>query len=337
MKRTKCSDFTLGRANMICIICLQEKDSMSVEHIFPDAIGGTLTINNVCKQCNDKLGHDVDIHLLNHFFIKGERMRLNLKGKSGKTPNIFENAVLADDPSRKVRYEINHETNQKKVYLLPSVKKEKHEDGTLTFHISADKRDMTKIPAMINKMLKREGKHEVDEDEIYNKIVGSPPEIPTLRFGIEFNLTNYKRSILKIVYELGCYWLGESYANDATGEIIRNCFLDKSLTGDFSKEYPVKGSIELLINRSSNLNFWTFEPNNHIAYFVKISSDIIWCYVRIFSVFEGGFEVSQDGRRYPDFGSNFISLNPINKENRESTFEEELARIIESLPNGEDV
>ena len=36
---------------MRCIFCLKERDP-SLEHVFPAAIGGTLTIDRVCKPCN---------------------------------------------------------------------------------------------------------------------------------------------------------------------------------------------------------------------------------------------------------------------------------------------
>lgn len=61
-----------------CIYCNNLKDgtSFSLEHIFPTALGGkVITENlfktrNVCKECNNKLGLDVDGVFLKNFFIK---------------------------------------------------------------------------------------------------------------------------------------------------------------------------------------------------------------------------------------------------------------------------
>ena len=45
-----------------CIICkkIKEDGEFNKEHIIPESIGGSLTIENVCKECNSKLGEEID-------------------------------------------------------------------------------------------------------------------------------------------------------------------------------------------------------------------------------------------------------------------------------------
>ena len=43
-----------------CIICHQDNQELSDEHVIPEAIGGYYHIYNVCKDCNSKLGDHVD-------------------------------------------------------------------------------------------------------------------------------------------------------------------------------------------------------------------------------------------------------------------------------------
>lgn len=47
-----------------CIICHQDNQELSDEHVIPEAIGGYYHIYNVCKDCNSKLGDHVDNLLL---------------------------------------------------------------------------------------------------------------------------------------------------------------------------------------------------------------------------------------------------------------------------------
>ena len=47
-----------------CIICHQDNQELSDEHVIPEAIGGYYHIYNVCKDCNSKLGDHVDKLLL---------------------------------------------------------------------------------------------------------------------------------------------------------------------------------------------------------------------------------------------------------------------------------
>lgn len=43
-----------------CILCCQTVESLSEEHIIPDALGGRLVVHFLCKPCNDRLGARVD-------------------------------------------------------------------------------------------------------------------------------------------------------------------------------------------------------------------------------------------------------------------------------------
>ena len=54
-----------------CIFCLNKFDDSkkTEEHVFPEAIGGSFSIFNLCKPCNDKLGANADSHLINNLFI----------------------------------------------------------------------------------------------------------------------------------------------------------------------------------------------------------------------------------------------------------------------------
>jgi hypothetical protein len=63
---------------MKCIFCLNEREP-SVEHVFPDAIGGTWTTDRVCKPCNDWLGSNVDVELTDYSGTLMKRSLLAIK------------------------------------------------------------------------------------------------------------------------------------------------------------------------------------------------------------------------------------------------------------------
>jgi len=70
---------------MKCIFCLLEKEE-SLEHVFPLAVGGALTTERVCRDCNCRLGDHVDCKRINHLFIVMRRNQLKLAGHSGRVP-----------------------------------------------------------------------------------------------------------------------------------------------------------------------------------------------------------------------------------------------------------
>ena len=62
---------------MLCIFCSQERPP-SLEHVFPLAIGGTVTTDRVCAVCNSTLGTRVDAALSDFLPIRTRRAQLGL-------------------------------------------------------------------------------------------------------------------------------------------------------------------------------------------------------------------------------------------------------------------
>jgi transposase, IS6 family len=74
---------------MRCIFCLKERPG-SEEHVFPLAIGGTLTTDRVCEPCNSTLGSRVDSALTDNFAVRIRRAELGLAGNSGTRRRMIE-------------------------------------------------------------------------------------------------------------------------------------------------------------------------------------------------------------------------------------------------------
>ncbi|MGG0656448.1 HNH endonuclease [Rummeliibacillus pycnus] len=305
---------------MKCIICEKDKDKLTEEHIFPDSIGGTLTQYNVCKTCNDLLGHNVDHHLVDHELIQFERHQLNIRGKSGKLPNPLEKGVIDNERQQKVLYRFDYEGKPKELYLVPSQDVKVNDDQSIDITISIDKKDKSKLPEMINKTLRRNGKKELTLEEIEALSVEFVDEKPIMKIQQKIDIHHYKRAILKIAYELAHYWIGEDYFKDSTGNMIKNCFLDNELPFEFYERYPIKGKIEIR-NKENPIvqDLWPEEPHNHIAFMIK-EGEQINCFIRIFSVFEAMIRISEHASNYPHFKENFISINPVSGDIRDSIY-----------------
>ena len=68
-----------------CIICgeLKKENEFNIEHIIPEALGNkSLKIDNVCVNCNSKLGSKVDKYITTGFFMELVRMCNNVGGKN---------------------------------------------------------------------------------------------------------------------------------------------------------------------------------------------------------------------------------------------------------------
>lgn len=300
---------------------------MSVEHVFPKAIGGTYCIRSVCKSCNDKLGHSVDYALTNHKLIEFQRLILKISGKSGALPNPLAKGVLASDPSQAMRSLLN-DSGQLEPYLVPSVRVINGNGEKKTIQLRVDSRDKDKLAEIVNKKLKRLGQESLSREQIEAKAEAGQNEHPEIQVKIPVDLIQYKRAIIKIAYEMACTWLGDHYTIDATASTLRECIFDTCLSGDWSEKYPIRGQIIFRDPQHPLLPFTDSRPGQHIAFLTCVQEKIA-VYVRIFEVFEASIEVSQQADRYVGCTSRFLAIDPVTGKQQESTLDEEIRRFIE--------
>ena len=74
-----------------CIICekIKNEEEFNKEHIIPEFIGGSLTINSVCKSCNSRLGKEIDSEILNDYLIKCHVVKKKKKKKKNSSAAVF--------------------------------------------------------------------------------------------------------------------------------------------------------------------------------------------------------------------------------------------------------
>jgi hypothetical protein len=298
----------------------------SEEHIFPDALGGLLIIKEVCKDCNDFLGRNVDSHLVNHFLMQLARFTYKLHGKKGKIPNPIGKGVLKDDPNTEVHYKFNDEGQPESLYIVPQ--KEEAPDGK-SIKFKVDVSDKEKLVKMVNKTLERKGLPPMTKEEILSKAIYEKNETPTIMMNVEIDLFSYKKAILKIIYEITYYCLGPEYLSDPIGEKIRSYIL-----GDSIECEGLKGNISLVDKNSlSSKTFRMFASrDSHIAVLINNGRNI-YCYVNIFDNFEGVLLVSENGENYSDITDVFIKNDVVNNKIIKSTFADQINRIQFSSNN----
>lgn len=312
---------------MKCILCCEDKQEsrFSDEHVFPDSLGGKLILENmVCRDCNGTYGHSVDSDLVNHELIKLIRLAYQIKGKSGNVPNPLEAGHVVEKEHHKIKYKMSDDGTPEALYTVPSIEKEPLGDGLIiSGHV--DTCDAGKIEGIIKSICKRQGMV-VSEEELKKlrntEILKSQPEI---KIQTSFDLVRYKKGILKISYELACYWLGEKYLNDRTAALIRDALKDERDMSQWKGVHNLKGNIDFIGNHS-RIPFWDDKPASHIAFMMQTQGVLI-IYVRIFRAFEGIVEVSKTPEAYSVGDGSFIEIDTKLDEMRASTFIEELSSL----------
>jgi hypothetical protein len=310
---------------MRCIICLETTapDAFTEEHVFPEAVGGTLVINSVCKPCNDRLGHSVDVTLTDHHLVALKRMAFGLAGKSGKIPNPIERGSLEADPTRKVRFDTTGD-----VYVLPSVTKVISDGGEGRLSVSVDARDADQLHTIVNKALSRAGAAPVSAEVVRQGTSSvQRTDNPAIKIPFSLDASEYRRGLMKIVYELAWLWLGDGYLDDPVAKTLRTFMFDDTLPFDVSTRYAIQGSMPF--GRTKPLfPFWADEPDHLIGCAMAVGSST-GIYVSVLGVAEAVIQVTERADAYPLSLLHFVSINPATGARRDSTYEGEVVRAYD--------
>ena len=238
-----------------CIFCKKTKSNFSngndwsIEHIIPLSLGNhTLITNDVCKNCNNKLGQNVDSHFVNCLPIAMKRLVLGLKGESGKLPQPFKEGVDQFGNTIHVDEHFN-------VTVVPSLRQEgDHFKGT------APSKEQAK--RMIETRLKRNHYPSEVISDALEQIEATEIQSyqPTGSFRIAYEPARISLFILKIAYEYACLRLGALYFKDKRGEEIRNVLFD-AINDKYKNKCPtIRGvgvapeEISICLNIAENLN-----------------------------------------------------------------------------------
>ncbi|MGG3925914.1 HNH endonuclease [Metabacillus fastidiosus] len=298
-----------------CIFCLKENQKASEEHIFPDSLGGQLVTYDVCKECNDILGQKVDSPLVNSGLMQFARFTKRLKGKKGKIPNPIGKGKYKDDPNTTLHYNFTDDGKPHSLYVVPRVKVEDN-----NYEISVDASEPNRLVKDVNKILARNGLEPKTQEEILSTAKYVKIDNPTMEINMSFDMSSYKKAIIKIIYEMTYYWLGEKYLTDSMGSKIRDYILSDELEVD-----GLFGKVGLVTENNIGLNFLA-DSDSHIA-LLKRNGNKLYCYVNIFNNFDGGFIVTEHANLYSKIEDRFLKNDVVKKEIRESTLLKEIVKI----------
>lgn len=275
----------------VCILCLEDKakEEFNEEHVFPEAIGGSLILRDaLCTDCNSWLGHEVDAKLTNYGLVQLVRLALGIKGKSGAVPNPFLNCTDADDPSRKLQYRLDKDGKPCQLYLVPNVDVTKSEEA-VTISVALDESDKGKLPEILDKIAKRNNLQIPNEkvDQLLNEPVRS--ESPGMQVQFSMHVSNWKKALLKIAYELAYHWLGPAYLKDPGADKLRDALRAE---GHYENGKAGIGAVVTLAGCQKIVPFWSEDRGTHLAFLMSGGAGLL-CYVRLFQSIEALVPISE--------------------------------------------
>lgn len=291
-----------------CPFCDKSSDEIifSDEHIIPESLGGTLTIR-ICKACNDTLGSKVNSLLINSGHIKLANYAAAIKGKRKTTVNPFEKASIVNDPSTKIRIELDSEKKPYIRYLPKPFKIIKKDDKDYIDNIVIDDKDYSNLPEMVNKFLKRKGHKSLSNEEIYNSVTEIISESPMIHSRFEFKPFDYYPCLLKIAYEIALKCLGNNYLNDNCALRIRES-INQIREGKSKPTQNWAKNIEDLISFMPNDGIADIYPSYFNIALLNIDSESqVYVYISILGVITAFIMVSRTSDEYEDIDFMYVN------------------------------
>lgn len=240
-----------------CFICCKKKE-LSLEHIIPQCLGGTLKKRLYCTKCNSKLGHDIDVELARNFGRYATLINVGReRGKNQPFNVVDENSGLP------LRFD-----GKKFSRTKPDIKKDKNSKGELEgIKITArSQQERNKIFCKIAK------KYNIDLSLVFSEEVENPVSSSLDEFVLDNR--SIHTAVAKIAYGFACWKLPNDIVLSASFSNIR-----KHLKGE-SEEQLVSSNYEHGDFMTDNIR-----PLHKIYLSFNRSDGLVIGYVALFGVF----------------------------------------------------
>jgi hypothetical protein len=323
---------------MLCIFCLQERAS-SLEHVFPLAIGGTVTTDRVCQECNSTLGTRVDAALSDFLPIRARRAELRLAGNSGRPPAWYEiflgDATVIGQSANRIQTTFDEATGKLDHRQLYHATDVIAADGSKQRRITIDARDKDQISKIIQRERKRHGLPPLSDEEL--KIAAGDFETkevknPVVQLSIDASFAFLRHAMMKIAYELAFLWLGEAYLQDPIADALRTAILDP----DVASTDGINAYIDVADGCTAFKQFWIPHKEHHLAYAFLLADGGIAINVRVFDIYAVSLVVSREPSRYIASAADraklrFLSIDAVTGRTIDTSFDEESQRLAMAM------
>jgi hypothetical protein len=321
---------------MLCIFCSEERPP-SREHVFPLAIGGTITTSRVCEACNSTLGSRVDAALNDFLPIRTRRAQLGLAGHGREPPSQFEillgDQKLVGPAANRIRTTFNKATGKLDIRQLHHATDVILPDGRKARQVTLDRRDKDQIPKIIQRERKRHGFPPLSKEALAveaQKFTVNVIENPLVQVTISVSFAYLRHAMMKIAYELAFLWLGEFYLDDPLAVELRKAICKEDLTSTDGLAGYV-GEAE----PCTAFRFWTPHEAHHLA-FASVVMGVIVVSVRVFDVYAAVIVVSREPGRYVRSAADssklrFLAIDSVSRNTIDTTFDAESRRIVAAM------
>lgn len=293
-----------------CIFCCQYYDDLTLEHVIPYSIGGSLTCKNVCKNCNSYLGSNVDKCLTDNFLVGMIRHRMGLLGRSGNFPHpLASGGRLVDEPDVGVQWRIGGDG---RIIRNTSVRENLHEDGSIGVKIQIDGSNKSEISKILKKISERKAKSGYKMVMPLGELEYKTVKSPAITFSHEISISGLHQAMLKIAYEIAILKLDEKFISSTIAKKMRSFIMNPDANIEDLERLKIRGQISFL---SGVVDIFEWIKCDHLI--VAIGDPVGAIYIRIFDFYYALVYLNED---ITDFNFNIENAEFVEFDARSKTY-----------------
>jgi hypothetical protein len=269
--------------NRKCIICTRDKEvsHFNEEHVFPAAIGGSITIPIICKECNTNLGKKVDLPLTNNNVILHYRNSFQIaRSEEGDIRNIKNPLKGLYHTEKGAKYRVEYKNGRPVPIPIRDFNIEYSEErmGYIA-KINLPTTDLPNLDAIVRETVRRKG-YKIDGYTIESKQENKMPDNLNVMMEIESN--SFILGCVKIAYEMTCSMF-PMYLTDPVSFLIRKSLkkgkLDFHLTKILKKGEKLNKHFEDKFSKIQGLKY-----HHHCIMMEVVPKHGLICAVRLFNL-----------------------------------------------------
>jgi len=257
-----------------CIFCGSEFEATGVgEHVVPECAGGSITIKEVCRDCNGVLNKNVDEKFCRDFLVQLGRYALDIEGKRKQDKAFPFNEVVETDKCYRARLDEDIVPE-----IITDINVEDLDVGR-KISVAIDKNNIDELPKILFRRFKKYYTDKTDEEvkQIVNDAVADfkanhdpekdvIKERPIYKYSKSIDLELFNDEYCKIAYEIVFAELGYDLLNAPRMGLLKDIAL---------------GNVESYILERSPLEIelWALDKNKH--YIILTNNK---CIISIFSL-----------------------------------------------------
>jgi hypothetical protein len=277
----------------------------SLEHVIPYVLGGRLTTDRVCHDCNNGPCSALDAYLATSYLMPNRRLAFRTPRWEEAQKIVYGDVLVDGEFPGVLHSDLRGNMAFKQRGREPLVEVDEEGRKHVTLRLGTD--DPKEVLRIAKRVASREGLPEPTEEQIAGQFqsASSPTGSRKVEFSMKIDFPRLAIAGTKIAYEFAVDTLGDDYLADEGADSYRNIILEgfDALTRYAANEDVVTHGHTWPLGVRQQSRFDKELPASAHAIVLELDGEALRVRFRLFDVYEGSYVVTPNGARLFEPGS----------------------------------